>query len=117
MAEAVALANEAAPEHLGGLAPQTRWSTSAELIMPARFSWEIMRRNRSATTMPAKSRFAHQRDGALFSPLSVDSFIKKSSFIYYTKEALQAAGDDIVRLAEAEGLTAHANSIRVRQKD
>ena len=48
------------------------------------------------------------------SPLSVDSFIKKSSFIYYTKEALGPAAPDIVTLAEAEGLTAHANSIRVR---
>ena len=49
-----------------------------------------------------------------FSPLSVDSFVKKSSFIYYTKEELQKAKDDIVRLAETEGLTAHANSIKVR---
>lgn len=49
-----------------------------------------------------------------FSPLSVDSFIKKSSFIYYTRPALAAAKDDIVRLAETERLTAHANSIRVR---
>lgn len=52
-----------------------------------------------------------------FSPLSVDTFIKKSSFIYYTREALKAAGSDIVKLAEAEGLTAHANSIIVRDKD
>ena len=49
-----------------------------------------------------------------FSPLSVDSFVKKSSFIYYTKEALQEAKEDIVKLAETEGLTAHANSIKVR---
>lgn len=49
-----------------------------------------------------------------FSPLSVDSFVKKSSFIYYTKEALSKGRDDIVTLAESEGLTAHANSIKVR---
>lgn len=49
-----------------------------------------------------------------FSPLSVDSFIKKSSFIYYTAEELKKAKDDIVKLADTEGLTAHANSIRVR---
>lgn len=49
-----------------------------------------------------------------FSPLSVDSFIKKSSFIYYTRGALEKGKDDIIRLAETEGLTAHANSVRVR---
>lgn len=49
-----------------------------------------------------------------FSPLSVDSFIKKSSFIYYTENELKKAKDDIVKLAETEGLTAHANSIKVR---
>ena len=49
-----------------------------------------------------------------FSPLSVDSFIKKSSVIYYPEPALSEAKDDIIKLAETEGLTAHANSIKVR---
>lgn len=49
-----------------------------------------------------------------FSPLSVDSFVKKSSFIYYTPDELKKAKDDIMLLAETEGLTAHANSIKVR---
>lgn len=49
-----------------------------------------------------------------FSPLSVDSFIKKSSFLYYTENALKSIGDKAIVLAEAEGLTAHANSIKVR---
>ena len=49
-----------------------------------------------------------------FSPLSVDSFVKKSSFIYYTEAELSKAKDDIVKLADTEGLTAHANSIKVR---
>ena len=49
-----------------------------------------------------------------FSPLSVDAFVKKSSYIYYTKDALQEASADIVRFANKEGLTAHANSIIVR---
>ena len=52
-----------------------------------------------------------------FSPLSVDDFIKKSSYIYYPKEELQKAAADIIRLAETEELTAHANSIRVRVED
>ena len=52
-----------------------------------------------------------------FSPLSVDSFIKKSSYIYYTPEALDSAADDIILVAEREKLTAHANSIKVRVED
>ena len=52
-----------------------------------------------------------------FSPLSVDDFVKKSSIINYSKEALQAVYKDIVDFAEAEQLTAHANSIRVRFED
>ena len=52
-----------------------------------------------------------------FSPLSVDSFIKKSSFIYYTEDALENDKDDIMRFAQTEGLTAHANSIGVRFED
>lgn len=49
-----------------------------------------------------------------FSPLSVNSFTKRSSFIYYTEQALMDAKDDIVCVAEREGLTAHANAIKVR---
>lgn len=49
-----------------------------------------------------------------FSPLSVDDFIKKSSIISYSREALQPLHKDIERFAEAERLTAHANSIKVR---
>lgn len=49
-----------------------------------------------------------------FSPLGVNSFEKRSSFIYYTKEALSEAKDDIVLFANKEGLTAHANAIKVR---
>ena len=49
-----------------------------------------------------------------FSPLSVDDFIKKSSVIYYSEEALRAVHEDIETFAEAEELTAHANSVAVR---
>lgn len=48
------------------------------------------------------------------SPLSVDDFIKKTSLIYYSREALEASRDDIVRFADNEGLTGHANAIKVR---
>ena len=49
-----------------------------------------------------------------FSPLSVDDFIKKSSIISYSKEALEKVHEDIETFAKAEGLTAHANSVAVR---
>ncbi len=49
-----------------------------------------------------------------FSALSVDSFIKKSSYLYYSDVALMKASDDVIAIADAEGLTAHANSIKVR---
>lgn len=52
-----------------------------------------------------------------FSPLGVNSFLKRSSYIYYTEDALREAKDDIVLIADREGLTAHANAIKVRFED
>ena len=52
-----------------------------------------------------------------FSPLGVDDFIKKSSIISYSKEALEPVYKDIVKFANAESLTAHANSIAIRFED
>ncbi len=49
-----------------------------------------------------------------FSPLNVGDFIKKSSVISYTRKALANVKDDVVRFAESEGLTAHANAIKIR---
>ena len=49
-----------------------------------------------------------------FSPLNVDDYVKKSSIICYYKEALEKVHEDIELFAQKEGLTAHANSIRVR---
>lgn len=52
-----------------------------------------------------------------FSPLSVDDFIKKSSIISFSKEALEPIHEDIIKFATSEQLTAHANSIKVRFED
>jgi histidinol dehydrogenase len=49
-----------------------------------------------------------------FSPLSIDDFIKKSSIISFSKEALKPLYKDVITFAEAECLTAHANAVRVR---
>lgn len=55
-----------------------------------------------------------QGTAKFFSPLSVDDFIKKSSIISYSREALELVHQDIEDFATAEKLTAHANSIAVR---
>ena len=52
-----------------------------------------------------------------FSPVNVDDFIKKTSIISYSRDALRKVSDDIQRFANSEGLTAHANSIKVRFED
>lgn len=49
-----------------------------------------------------------------FSPLNLDDFVKKSSIISYSRQALEPVSDDIIKFAKSEGLTAHANSIAVR---
>ena len=49
-----------------------------------------------------------------FSPLSAESFLKKTSLIDFSREALEAVADEIIALAKVEKLTAHANSIEVR---
>ena len=51
------------------------------------------------------------------SPLGVDDFCRRSSYIYYTREALQDVAEDVMRFAEREGLGAHANAVRVRVKE
>ena len=52
-----------------------------------------------------------------FSPLSVDDFVKKSSIVSFSKQGLQRLGSEIVRIAELEGLGAHARSVSLRLKD
>ena len=51
------------------------------------------------------------------SPLSVDDFVKKTQFLYYTEEALLSAGDKVARFARQEGLEAHARSVTLRMED
>lgn len=115
MDEAVAFANELAPEHLEICA-----ANPMEYIGKIDNAGSVFLGNYSPEPLGdyyAGPNHVLPTSGTarFFSPLSVDSFIKKSSFIYYTKDALQSAQEDILRLARAEGLTAHANSIEVRR--
>lgn len=115
LTEAVDFANELAPEHL-----EVCCENPLEYIGKLDNAGSVFLGNYSPE--PLGDYFAGPNHvlptsgtARFFSPLSVDDFIKKSSFIYYTKDALLAAADDIIRIAETEELTAHANSIAVRR--
>jgi histidinol dehydrogenase len=114
--EAIEFANDYAPEHL-------------ELIVEKPF--EILNKIKNAGAIflgayspePVGDYFAGPNHilptggtAKFYSPVSVDTFIKKSSIIYYKKESLDLWGKAIINLAEVEGLDAHANSIKVRLK-
>lgn len=117
MAEAIAAVNEIASEHL-------------EILTTNPF--EVMMRIKNAGAIflgeyasePLGDYFAGPNHvlptngtAKFFSPLSVDDFIKKSSIISYSREALEPIYKDIVQFATSEQLTAHANSIQVRFED
>ena len=114
MKEAIQAANEIAPEHL-------------EILTENPFEVMTKIRNAGAIFMgpyssePLGDYFAGPNHvlptngtAKFFSPLNVDDFVKKSSIIYYSREALKEASQDIETFAKAEQLTAHANSIHVR---
>lgn len=114
MNQAVEFANELAPEHL-----EVCCQNPMEYIGKLDNAGSVFLGNYSPE--PLGDYFAGPNHvlptsgtARFFSPLSVDSFIKKSSFIYYTEEALRADAEDVIRFADTEGLTAHANSIKVR---
>ena len=113
MSQAIEFANELAPEHLE-VCCENPMEYVASLIMPALYFSATTVPNLWATILQVLTMFFRQAARQDFSPLSVDSFVKKSSFIYYTEDALRKDAEDVVRFAETEGLTAHANSIKVR---
>ena len=114
MKQAVDFANELAPEHL-----EVCCENPMEYVGKLDNAGSVFLGNYSPE--PLGDYFAGPNHvlptsgtARFFSPLSVDAFIKKSSFIYYTEDALKADAEDVIRFAEAESLTAHANSIKVR---
>ncbi len=117
MQDAIDAANEIAPEHM-------------EIVTAN--PWDVMTKIKNAgaiflgeySSEPLGDYFAGPNHvlptngtARFFSPLGVDDFIKKSSIICYSEEALRAVSKDIQMFAKSEGLTAHANSIAVRFKD
>lgn len=115
--ESIEIVNEIAPEHLEILTenPFEIYSNikNAGAIFLGEYSPEPVGDYFAGTnhTLPTSStsRFS--------SSLSVDDFIKKTSLIYYSKEALLESKDSIIRIAEEEGLRGHANSVKIRFED
>lgn len=115
--EAIKISNEMAPEHL-------------ELCV--RFSFDYLQKIKNAGSI-FMGRYSPEALGDYFagpnhtlptsgtarfsSPLSVDDFIKKTQYIYYTKAALDKVGEDVAYFARKEGLEAHARSITVRLEE
>ncbi len=114
MDEMISLANTIAPEHLELMVKEPMSYLSqiknAGSVFCGEYAPEPLGDYLSGTNhvLPTSgtARFS--------SPLGVDSFIKKMSYTFYTREALAADREDIITIAEKEGLDAHANSIKVR---
>lgn len=112
--ESIEIANEIAPEHLEILTEDPfkiyKDIKNAGAIFLGEYSPEPIGDYFAGPnhTLPTSStsRFS--------SPLSVDDFIKKTSLIYYSREALMKSKESIIRIAEEEGLTGHANSVKIR---
>ena len=117
MKEACDIANEIAPEHL-----EIATENCEELLKDIRNAGAVFLG--SYTPEPVGDYFAGPDHilptggtARFFEVLNADIFLRKMSVIRYTREAVLEDGEDIVRLAESEGLSAHANAVRVRLED
>ena len=117
MEEACDLANEIAPEHL-----EIATENCEQLLPRIRNAGAVFLG--SWTSEPLGDYFAGPDHtlptggtARFFEVLNQNTFLRKMSVIRYTKEAVRADAADIIRLAEAEGLTAHANAVRVRAEE
>lgn len=115
--EAIKISNEIAPEHLELCVENPfEWLTEGKIknagsVFLGKHSPEALGDyyagpNHTLPTM-GTARFS--------SPLSVDDFVKKSQYIFYTQDALKKVSDDIAKFAGSEGLTGHANSVLIRK--
>ena len=114
LSKSIDVANEIAPEHLEILTQNPfdiyRQIKNAGAIFLGEYSPEPVGDYFAGPnhTLPTSS------TSKFSSPLGVDDFLKKTSLIYYSKNALEKSKDSIIRIANDEGLTGHANSIQVR---
>ncbi|NLB19230.1 MAG: histidinol dehydrogenase, partial [Syntrophomonadaceae bacterium] len=114
--EAFDIANRVAPEHL-------------EVMVEEPFSWIGAIKNAGAiflghyTPEPVGDYLAGPNHilptggtARFYSPVTVETFMKKSSLVYYSRAGFEKNHKEVIRLAEVEGLTAHANAIKVRRR-
>ncbi|MHC1696526.1 MAG: histidinol dehydrogenase [Geobacteraceae bacterium] len=114
LGEAVSFANSLAPEHL-----ELAVANPFEILSSIKNAGAIFLGHftpESAGDYLAGPNHTLPTGGTarFFSPLSVDDFVKKSSLIYFSEGALCRLGEDIIRVAELEGLEAHAESVKIR---
>ena len=114
LAEAIAFSNRIAPEHL-----ELAVANPFEILPQIRHAGAIFMGHHTpeaAGDYLAGPNHTLPTGGTarFFSPLSVDDFVKKSSIVSFSKAGLERLGDDIVRIAELEGLSAHARSVSLR---
>ncbi|SHE74533.1 histidinol dehydrogenase [Thermoanaerobacter uzonensis DSM 18761] len=112
--EAIGIANDIAPEHL-----ELNISNAFEIIGEIKNAGAVFVGEYSPEPLGdylAGPNHVLPTSGTarFFSPLSVTDFIKKMNILYYSKDSLREAKEDVITLANSEGLTAHANSIKVR---
>lgn len=114
LAEAVKTSNEIAPEHL-----ELAVGNPFELLGEVKNAGSVFLGNYAPEALgdyyAGPNHTLPTGGSARFSsPLGVEDFVKRSAYSFYNREALKVAGDDIVKFAESEGLTAHAYSVAVR---
>ncbi|MBR4292867.1 MAG: histidinol dehydrogenase [Clostridia bacterium] len=113
--EAAALSDEIAPEHLE-LALESPFEMLSKIRNAGSVFLGHMTPEPLGDYMAGPNHVLPTGGTARFSSaLSVDSFVKKSSYLYFGREAFNSLADDVIRFAEAEGLDAHANSVRIRK--
>ncbi len=112
--DAVSAANEIASEHLEILTKDPYYVMTKLEHAGAVFLGEYSSESLGDYYAGPNHTLPTNGTAKFFSPLNVDDFMKKTSIISYSREALERAHKDIEMFAEKEGLTAHANSVRVR---
>ncbi|MEK7286340.1 MAG: histidinol dehydrogenase [Nitrospirota bacterium] len=114
IAEATALANEIAPEHLSLFVKNPRRHLNQIINASSVFLGEDTPQSLGDYIAGPNHVLPTGGTARFFSPLSVDDFIRKSSVTEYSKVALKKSGHHLIRIAEMEGLTAHANMVTIR---
>ena len=115
--EAIAISNEIAPEHLELMVKDAKrylpFVKHAGSVFLGYYTCESIGDYFGGTNhvLPTNG------TAKFYSPLGVDSFIKTSSYLYWSENQIQSDGDKIIRFANQEGLQAHANAVKVRMKN